>query len=239
MHSWPAVEAEPVSEIERRQREGLLFHRLVQQFFLGLPPEDLAGLAKSPDLTRWWNNFIASAPDLAGWQLHSEKTLVWPLASHRLICKYDLLAIRDGKAIIYDWKTFAKRPSNERLAARMQTKVYRAMLLRAGAELNGGRPFEPSDISMVYWFAEFPGDVAVLAYDAKQSARDWQTLETLVGEIESAAVFPLTDEADRCRFCTYRSLCDRGQSAGTDEGDGLGMMRDGRSADGLQQTGED
>ncbi len=112
---WPAVEAEPVAEVERRQREGLLFHRLVQQFFLGLPPDSLAGLAKSPDLTRWWNNFISNAPDLAGWELHSEKALVSPLASHRLICKYDLLAIRGGKAVIYDWKTFREAPK-ERMA---------------------------------------------------------------------------------------------------------------------------
>ncbi len=112
------------------------------------------------------------------------------------------------------------------------------MLVRAGAELNGGRPFEPSDISMVYWFAEFPGDSAPLAYDAKQYARDWQTLETTVREIESAADFPLTDEAAKCRFCTYRSLCDRGQAAGTDEGYELGTMSDGPSEDGLEQTGE-
>ena len=34
---WPAVESEPVLDNERRQQEGQLFHRLVQQHRIGLP----------------------------------------------------------------------------------------------------------------------------------------------------------------------------------------------------------
>ena len=235
---WPAVEAEPASQLERRQAEALLFHRLVHQRILGMPAAALEGMAKSPDLARWWRNFTSGAPDLVGWQLHPEKALVCGVASHRLICKYDLLAIRDGKAVIYDWKTFARRPTNEWLAARMQTKAYRAMLVRAGAELNGGHPFAPSDISMVYWFAEFPNDPATLDYDEKQHSRDSLMLETLVREIDSATAFSLTDDPSRCRFCTYRSLCDRGLYAGTDAEYELAPMSEGSTENELEQIGE-
>ena len=123
------------------QRDALLFHRLVQQHLLGMPSPVLAAMAESHEIARWWSSFTSGAPDLAGWQLHAEKALVCRIGAHRLICKFDLLAVRDGKAVIYDWKTFARRPTNEWLAARMQTRTYRAMLVRAGAELNGGRPF--------------------------------------------------------------------------------------------------
>jgi len=212
---WPAVEVEPVAQAEGRQRDALLFHRLVQQHFLGLPEGALAEMAGSPDVARWWRNFGMGTPDLDGWQLYSEKALTCRVGSHRLISKYDLLAIRDGKAVIFDWKTHAHRPKNEWLAARMQTKVYRAMLVRAGAELNGGRRFAPGDVSMSYWFAEFPGEPAVFDYDERQHARAWEMLEGLVREIAAASNFPLTDDATACRFCSYRSLCDRGQRAGT------------------------
>jgi len=38
--AWPAVETEPVLENERRQQEGQLFHRMVQQHLVGLPVEN-------------------------------------------------------------------------------------------------------------------------------------------------------------------------------------------------------
>ena len=44
---WPAVETEPVLENERRQQEGQLFHRMVQQHLIGLPAEKLSQLAQS------------------------------------------------------------------------------------------------------------------------------------------------------------------------------------------------
>jgi CRISPR/Cas system-associated exonuclease Cas4 (RecB family) len=213
---WPAAAAEPLPLVERHQREARLFHRLVQQHFIGIPHERLAPTTGSPDLARWWSNFSAAAPELAGWTLHTEKTLSSWVGAHRLVCKYDLVAIREGKALIYDWKTSTRRPKNEWLDARMQTIAYRATVVRAGAELNGGHPFAARDVAMIYWYAEFPNDSVVLGYDERQFSRDCQSLEALVHEIADAAAFPLTNDPQQCRLCTYRSLCDRGQQAGTD-----------------------
>jgi CRISPR/Cas system-associated exonuclease Cas4 (RecB family) len=211
---WPAVEAEPVSETEARQQEALVFHRLVQQHLMSLPMGKLAAMAASPDLARWWQNYVTAGLDLRGHTLHTEKILAARVGEHRLVSKYDLLAVRPGRAMIYDWKTYARRPRDEWLAARWQTRVYRAMLVRAGADLNGGQPFEPGAISMTYWFAEFPSEPAQFAYDPRQFKRDWSAIEDLVEEITQAQVFPLTEDRTRCRFCVYRSLCDRGGDAG-------------------------
>lgn len=213
--SWPAVELEPVAAADLHQREGRAFHRLVQQSILGVPIERLDALANTPDLKRWWKNYRSSRFDLEAYACRTELALTFPVGEHRLVAKYDLLALRDGEVIIYDWKTSTNRPSNEWLAGRWQTRVYRAILAKAGAELNGGRTFDPQAIRLVYWFSGFPDEPAIFQYDASQLNRDWSAIEKVVQEISSEQGFPQTDERSQCRFCVYRSYCDRGDRAAT------------------------
>jgi hypothetical protein len=214
--AYPAAETEPTLENEKHQQEGEYFHRLVQQQLIGIPAEQIAKFANTINLQRWWENFQTSK-DL-GFKnrsgLYPEATLSAPLGNYRLLAKYDLIALRDGKAMIYDWKTYRKRPRNEWLAARMQTRVYRALLVQAGAHLNNGKPFEPEQIEMVYWFADFPDDPARFPYSTAQFKRDWDTLLKLSEEVASASSYPLTEDRQKCLFCTYRSYCERGIRAG-------------------------
>ncbi len=213
--NWPAVEAEPALENERRLREGTYFHRLAQQFLLGLPAEKLTRLATSSDLARWWDNFhqTFSSPSGLG-SLHPEAVLSAPIGNHRLLAKFDLIAVRDGKATIYDWKTYHKRPKNEWMAARMQTRVYRYLLAAAGDHLNDGSSFPPESIEMIYWFAEYPSEPAVFRYDQAAFKRDASTFEKLIAEIEAREKFELTEDEGKCRYCPYRSYCKRGAAAG-------------------------
>jgi len=215
--AWPAVETEPALENERRQQEGLLFHRLAQQHLIGLPAEKLARLANTPDLNRWWDNYLASdlrgLKDLGG--LYPELTLSAPLGEHRLLAKYDLIAVQsDKKAFIYDWKTYRKRPRDEWMAARLQTRVYRALLIQAGAHLNKQTRFQPEQIEMIYWYADFPAEPARFPYTAAQYKRDWDTLTGLIAEIAARRNFPLTADEEKCAYCPYRSYCERGAEAG-------------------------
>jgi CRISPR/Cas system-associated exonuclease Cas4 (RecB family) len=212
---WPAVEAEPVAENELRQQEGNFFHRLAQQFLLGLPAEKLSRLANSPDLARWWEHFQQSFsnPKELG-QLHAETILSAPIGKHRLLAKYDLITVREGQATIYDWKTYHKRPKDEWMAIRMQTKVYRYLLAKAGLSLNSGQAIRPEAIKMIYWYADFPSEPAVFRYDEEQFKRDASAFETLINEIEGLDKFELTNDQGKCRFCPYRSYCNRGVSAG-------------------------
>jgi hypothetical protein len=221
--NWPAEDAEPALENERRQQEGQFFHRLAQQFLLGLPADRLSRLASSPDastglstsLARWWDNFQGSFPtpkDLGN--LHAETTLSAPIGNHRLLAKYDLIAVREGKATIYDWKTYHKRPKNEWMAIRLQTRVYRYLLAAAGGFLNGGQAIRPDSIEMIYWFTDFPFDPAIFHYDESTFQRDQSALEKVISEIEGLEKFELTDDEGKCRFCPYRSYCKRGVSAG-------------------------
>ncbi len=214
--SYPAVESEPTLENERHQQEGEYFHRLVQQNLIGIPSEHISRLANTANLQKWWENFqLFSQTNLANLVNRlPEVTLSAPLGKYRLLAKYDLIAVENDKALIYDWKTYRKRPRNEWLSARMQTRVYRSLLVNAGAHINNGKPFEPEQIEMIYWFADFPDDPARFVYTSAQFRRDWDMLVKLSDEIASASSYPLTEDRQKCLYCTYRSYCERGIRAG-------------------------
>jgi len=212
---YPAVESEPALENEKHQQEGEYFHRLVQQHLTGIPAEQVGKLANTENLSRWWEHYIHANLPFDGYAKYAELTLSAPLDPFRLVAKYDLIAIKPGgKAIIYDWKTYRKRPRNEWLAPRWQTRVYRALLAQAGAHLNGGAPPAPEQIEMTYWFADFPAEPGTFPYNAAQFKRDWDALKKIAREIESASIYPQTDDRQKCSYCPYRGYCDRGIRAG-------------------------
>lgn len=216
---WPAVESEPALINERRLQDGRLFHRLVQQHLIGVPPQNLSRLVSSPDVQRWWENYQAHPNNLADYDLHTELTLSAPLAgTFRLLAKYDLLAVQAGKeSLIYDWKTYARRPRDETMLTRWQTRVYRALLVLAGTHLNGEKPILPEKIMMIYWYADYPAEPARFSYSTSQFDRDMDALGRMVAEISTAADFPRTDDEKKCSYCVYRSYCDRKVVPGVDE----------------------
>ena len=212
--SYPAIESEPALENEKHQREGEYFHRLLQQYLIGIPAEQISKMANTPNLEKWWANWQRFIAQQELGRHYSEVTLSAPLEKYRLVAKYDLISINDGKATIYDWKTYRKRPRDEWLSARMQTRVYRAMMVQAGAHLNNGQAFEPEQVEMIYWFADFPDEPARFGYTSAQYKRDWDALVKLSAEVNSASSYPQTDDRQKCTFCTYRSYCERGVVAG-------------------------
>ena len=215
--SYPAVETEPTLENEKHQQEGEYFHRLVQQHLIGIPAEQIAKFANTMNLQKWWENWKSFRELQDFGSTYTEATLSAPLGNYRLLAKYDLISVQNGKVTIYDWKTYRKRPRNEWLAARMQTRVYQALLVKAGANLNNGKPFEPEQIEMIYWFADFPNEPARFAYTSAQFKRDWDSLLKLSEEIASTPSYPLTEDRQKCLYCTYRSYCERGIQAGSIE----------------------
>ena len=224
--AWPAIEAEPALENERHLQQGAAFHRLVHQHLLGIAPERLSGTISDPDLTRWWHNYLTTPPPHLLPSRYPEVILSAPWSGtslaghHRLVATYDLVAVDAGRrAVIVDWKTFRRQPQRKWLAGRLQTKVYPYVLVRAGRHLNAGQSLQPEQVEMLYWFANFPENPQRFAYDAAQYHADEAYLGSLIEEIERQADgdLPLTTHERRCRYCAYRSLCQRGTAAGTFE----------------------
>jgi RecB family exonuclease len=217
--AWPALESEPVLEQELRMVEGQQFHKLVQQFVVGLPVDELSESAEtSANLAHWWNSFLQSAPlDGLPQKRLVEHYLSSLLGGYRLTAQYDLLAIEPGKSTrIFDWKTSSRKPNREFLKNRMQTRVYQYLLVAAGASLNDKQPLKPDQVEMVYWFPEHPTQPVSFSYDNKQYAADRTYLTNLIAEIagREQGQFMLTLDEKKCKFCNYRSLCDRGDKAG-------------------------
>jgi CRISPR/Cas system-associated exonuclease Cas4 (RecB family) len=215
--AWPALEAMPVLEHERYLQQGAAFHRLVHQHLVGIPAGQLSRMVNDDDLRQWWRNYLEARPTDLPSARYPEVLLSAPVGDYRLVAKYDLVAVDAGeRAVIVDWKTSRKRPERERLAERLQTKVYPYLLVRAGAHLNGDQPVQPEQVKMVYWFADAPADPERFTYDAAHYQADEERLTELIEEIANLDDdgWYLTSQERHCRFCRYRSLCQRGMAAG-------------------------
>ncbi len=251
--AWPAVQAEPVLEHERHLQRGLTFHRLVHQHALGVPEERLSRMVvDDDDLARWWHNYLtyrpATLPPSQGQHsnviliaaagsdvtpvgvprspdIYPEITLSAAIGDYRLMAKYDLLVRHSPTYIvILDWKTSQRRTRREYLAARLQTRVYRYLLVRAGGYLLAaeavGTEIHPEKkgilsaaegVEMIYWFAEFPASPERFPYDAEQYAKDEAYLTRLIAEIESRAV-EMSPPAKGTPAGTAETLFDLGEA---------------------------
>ena len=159
--------------------------------------------------------------------LKSRRLVEYPQIIHfcnyRLIAKYDLIVFEEGgNTIILDWKTTQHRISASFLEKKIQSLVYPFVLASANKEIRS-----PDNIQMIYWFPEFPNEPEVFNFSTTKSE---QTEYFLNGMIEDIAKrkkgdFQLTDDERKCKYCIYRSLCNRGLKAGDvariDENNGL------------------
>ena len=231
--AWPALTAEPPLDNESFMQQGAVFHRLVQQHLLGISPERLGGMITDAQLREWWENYLQAHPDPQGGLPHglaaethaegkhclTEISLSTPLGKYRLVGKFDALVIsrteEPHRAKILEWKTSYSRPKPVELQKRIQTRAYPYLLVKAGTSLNDGEAIQPEQVEMIYWFARFPAQAQLFKYDSRQFMLDGEYLEGLLAEIEasSEADFPLTQDEKHCRYCVYRSLCDRGVQA--------------------------
>ncbi len=234
---WPAIETEPVLENERYLQKGAAFHHLVHQHQLGLPVGRLSAQIKDEELAEWWQRYLDTVAGTlalesdAAIQKYPEHLLIAPLGDNSLLAKMDLLLVQPGQRLrIVDWKTSRYRPKRTWLASRMQTRIYRFLAVEAATHLNGNQPVDPDQVDMLYWFTYSPAEPEIFAYSQEQYQSDRTQLTGLITEIAGASKFPLTSDEKRCRFCVYRSLCDRGVTAGgLDESEG--MLEAGLAAD--------
>lgn len=215
---WPAVEIEPALERERFAEQGRHFHRLVERYFAGIPEAAIGSAIEDPTVQVWWRNFMQDPPINLPQEVRlAEVRLATPLAGQRLVAVFDLLAIEpERRMVIVDWKTTRKRPKREVLQQRMQTRLYPFLAVEAATHLFSG-PVDPARVSMLYWFAEDPANSHVFLYDMAKYEQDREFIVSLLKQIQArqdAVQWELVADDSTCRYCGYRSLCDRGICAG-------------------------
>ena len=222
--AWPAVKSQPIKENEIFREQGVAFHRMVHQYFLGVPEKKLSDLYLDEPIRSWWRNFLFSKQTLPGLtnpdgRLLPEFSLTTSIENHKLTAKFDLIAVTPEAIIIYDWKTSQQHPLRKTLENRLQTIVYPFVVAKSGAYLvHNKESFKPENICLTYWFVNDPENPEQFQYSRQQMKKDEANLISKVALIESMIErgedgFELTTQEKRCSYCTYRSLCNRGVHA--------------------------
>jgi hypothetical protein len=214
---WPAVVAEPVFEVERHLDRGVRFHRLIQRHQLGVDEKVLGDSVRDdPELLAWWERYLAfDFLHGLGGRRFPEVSLSVSLGVARLVAVFDLLVVSSDRRIyIFDWKTYSRFPGRDWLRLRLQTRVYPLVCVLAGSALLGVDVVS-ENVSLVYWVVS-ASDPVVFSYDEGLFEEDRLFLSGLVGRVLRMAgdVWPLTRDHSRCKFCEYRSLCERGGVVG-------------------------
>jgi hypothetical protein len=214
---WPAIESEPILLNQQKVRMGQVFHRLVQQYFSGIDRALIEESISDPQIMEWWHPFLDFAMTNLEGSKETEKMVSIPFAGYRLLAKFDLTLISEnGEVTIYDWKTSHFIPKTEVLRNRVQTRLYPMIqyhLMREGISI---KPVKLPSLKMMYWFPAFPDQPYEVEYNLDQYHDDTEYLNRMIGEIisKSEEQFIQTNDSGKCSFCRYRSLCDRGTSAG-------------------------
>ncbi len=211
---FPAPEVDDMLEFERRMEQGSRFHQLLQQHLIGIPADLLQSRIQDAEVAEWFATYLKNGLDGVPENHYPEKTLTIPIGDYGLLAKIDLLAIGE-KIQIIDWKTSRHIPKGNTLENRLQTRVYRYVVAKGASYLNGGKAIAPEQIEMIYWYAAHNGETRRFPYSQAQFEADEAYLQQLIADIDKSQGFPLTDDERRCKFCTYRSLCDRGRKAGS------------------------
>ncbi|HZK62460.1 MAG TPA: PD-(D/E)XK nuclease family protein [Anaerovoracaceae bacterium] len=220
---WPAIQSEPVIENEEHMLLGQQFHLLVQQYFSGLEENLISSQINSIILQKWWQAFLKYSHGMRAIPHRAELQLNTQLNGIRLVGILDLvLAQPDHKFTIIDWKTNKNKPSRSFLKNHIQTRLYPLILTIAGKYLNNNINISPDQIEMIYWYPEFQQQPEIFVYSKEKYQNDRDYIKNLISEIQIKlpGTFQKTDQLRTCNFCNYRSLCNRGISAGILDGDG-------------------
>lgn len=212
---WPAIQSEPVIAFEKRLESGQRFHQLVHQYTLGMPANLLRSqVIDEPDLLRWWDNFYEYRPlDGLPQERRSEFHITLPYAENRLSAIIDMIAWNDSTAFtIIDWKSAAKRPSRLFLQSRIQSDLYPFIVERLSRLQESSTPSKLVHIKFIYWFPEFPANPELFIYSENRDKEFSQHLNHIVKAIKESklADFTMTEDTRLCKFCSYRSFCNRG-----------------------------
>jgi CRISPR/Cas system-associated exonuclease Cas4 (RecB family) len=215
--SWPAQETQYDRENELHQQLGTRFHLLIQRHLTGLPQAEITQNIADPILLQWWQNFTHSFGDkFTSGDIFPEFSLVGKIDTSPTVAKFDLIHIEDQHLTIYDWKTNQKAPRRQNFEDKIQTRLYLYLLSKFGTILTE-EPIAPENISMTYWFAEHPFQTQTFTYSEELQRSDEIFLTDLIQSIKQTPEenFFETPNKKLCRFCPFRSYCEKPNITGT------------------------
>lgn len=217
-HPWPAIQSEPVYLLEQQMQQGEQFHLFAQQYFSNIQAKLIEEQIENDQMISWWQKFVAFAKDLLQFKHFAEYKISYNLNDFRLLAIYDLLVIdTNNKFTIIDWKTNKKRLGSNQIRNSIQTRIYPLLLALNGFASPNNNSIQPQQIEMVYWFTNYPDHPEIIQYSNDQFEADLAYLKDLLHEISVKEIgeFTKTPNTRLCNYCKFRSLCERGDAAGT------------------------
>jgi len=215
---WPAPQSEPAFEVERRIRIGREFHFMIHQYLCGIPLDDLLRMDIEPEIHQWLKLFKTFIENYSFVEYQSEFSIIMPFHNYFLTAVYDLIGLTDqSKLLIMDWKTSPHPPKKESFTRTVQNILYpfmayenRRQIFKVTNDIGYG------DMEMIYWNAIHPQQVVIFPYSAQQHKKNNEFLADLTETISQKSIssFSKTDDKNKCAYCQYRSLCQRGIQAG-------------------------
>jgi hypothetical protein len=213
--SWPAPHSTPLSKLEDLAELGTKFHQICQQYFIGIDPDTITASISDQELIDLWESFLPYGRELLTYPSFPEQTLIVPIKKHYLVAKFDLIIqVSPDEFLIIDWKTSRKKPSRTILSNRMQTYLYPFILHKTGADLFPETSLLADSIKLQYWFPRSNDHDELFPYSQSKHDEVSKLVSNLISEIdakiESSQLFELTDDLDKCKYCVFRSFCERG-----------------------------
>jgi CRISPR/Cas system-associated exonuclease Cas4 (RecB family) len=209
---WPAAENEPLLEYERSRERGIQFHQLLERYYLGVDARTLSDMIADPIVRGWWQIHQNQSPvdKAASKRILPEKMFQARLDDHTLTAFLDLVVIgQDDSVTIIDWKTTQREPDPDEWSKSIQTLVYLYVVGEKIAALQG-HAIPLTQIKMLYWFVEYPDEPLWINYSDVQHEQAKNKLRDLLRSLRDETEWPKTSDLKKCKFCVYRSLCDRG-----------------------------
>jgi hypothetical protein len=214
--SWPPPATAFQAEQEARMRRGKEFHKLIQRYINGVPEPiltaSISGADMDIELYTWWQRFLSRFGEQIPELRYAETGLTGSLAGWRLMALYDLVVLKpDGSIDIYDWKTSEHKPKRQKLANKLQTKVYLWLIASRGRDLFPQWSGDVNSIRMSYWFADTQPEFETFTNSSEQFYNDGVYLSGLIQTATTLtkADFQPADEVGPCHYCPYPSYCNR------------------------------
>lgn len=205
---WPYIPiANPFAE------KGNAFHELVQRHILGIPDEILLNSVADNNTKKLFEIFLAADP-LRGYDIVIPECNITAVIDSVLIeCKYDVLAAKDDRITIFDWKTTKKSVKASDCRKTPQTRLY-CLLAETAAEkfTESGSEIFPSGVQMIYWFPEHPDKPVILPYNEELHEQDLAWLKMTKFSLSSSdkTDYPKQDNMEKCADCLYCTYCHPG-----------------------------
>ncbi len=216
--SWPAAISEPILEFERHLQLGSRFHQLAFQYLNGIPENDLVKTINDSDLNTWFQNLLSFLKTINMQLSFAELAVKVPVGAYQAVAVFDLLAVTpDMNLLILDWKSAKRIPRKDQLAERIQTMLYPFAAFESVQSTVPGFEIEAENLQMSYLFVRHNHDnLITFEYNQNFHEQNRKLLENLIMEISAkeTGAFECTTETRRCKYCNYRSLCERGVRAG-------------------------